>query len=420
MAIRQLLTICVLAAFAAACSQDSQKNLAAMPTSPSAVTSIPTDGDFVSRPAVVGFPPRADGVDFRAQLENKYVAMGRRPSQVYVDPDGEATWVGEYYRYRVNGCDHNTAISRVMTQVDGGAPGPICSVLAFPETAVYPPREEVVDFRRQLGTKYQGMGRSAQSAVDPEGAAIWLGEYYRYRTSGCDHATATQKVMTQVDGNAAPASCVVACAYFVQTPITIPSGAGAFSADLRRTSGSCDWVALTDTPWITLNPPIVGTDRTIQSYTVAENTGQPRWGQIRFVYPGGITYLDINQGAPSYSLAFQLFDPAVSSTTPTLECAVRTTTTICTLSAATSKLPPSVTTYDWQVEYAYNGSKLKTQVGALNTFSFTESCGASPAEGAPVSIKVTLKVSDPAGNSATVFSGQGTQPSLQLRTFSCP
>jgi hypothetical protein len=62
-----------------------------------------------------------------------------------------------------------------------------------------------VDFRRQLGAKYQAMGRSAQSAVDPDGAAIWLGEYYRYRTSGCDHATATQKVMAQIDGQAAPA-----------------------------------------------------------------------------------------------------------------------------------------------------------------------------------------------------------------------
>ena len=49
-----------------------------------------------------------------------------------------------------------------MTQVDGGAPGPVCSALVFPETAVYPPRDQIVDFRRQLGTKYQAMGRSAE------------------------------------------------------------------------------------------------------------------------------------------------------------------------------------------------------------------------------------------------------------------
>ena len=117
------------------------------------------------------------------------------------------------------------------------------------------------------------MGRSAQSAVDPDGAAIWLGEYYRYRTSGCDHATATQKVMTQIDGGAAPATCAVQCAYNMETPFSVSGNGGTYTAHLLRTSGSCDWLALTDTPWIRLNPPITGTDRGSLSYTVAANTG---------------------------------------------------------------------------------------------------------------------------------------------------
>jgi hypothetical protein len=418
MVVRRSIAI-FLAAIVAACSHDRRDAVAALPTSPSAVAATPTGRDFVSHPTVVAFPARADGVQFRSELENKYAAMGRNPSLVYVDAEGEATWIGEYDRYRVNGCDHDTATQRTLAQIDGAAPGQVCTLLAFPENAVYPPRDHVVDFRRQLGAKYQAMGRNAQSAVDADGAAIWLGEYYRYRTSGCDHATASQKTMTQIDGQPAPPSCVVACAYNMETPVSHPGIGGTFIADLRRTSGSCDWVARTDDTWITLNGPLVGTDRTVFSYTVAANTGAPREGSIRFVYAGGISYLNIRQGAPQYALSFLLFDPAVSSTVPATECLLKTTTTICTLAAVTATLPNSVTSYDWRVEYAYGGTKVRTQVGALSSFSFTESCGASAPDGSPILMRVTLKATDSAGNSATVYSGEGTQPPLQLRSFNC-
>ena len=420
MSSRHVLALCAAALFAAACSSNPAERSATLVTAPSPVAIVDGIQGGVSGREAVSFPARADGVDFRTQLENKYLAMGRRPSQVIVDMEGEATWVGEYYRYRVNGCDHDTATQRVMSQIDGAAPGQICSLLVFPETAAYPPRDQIVDFRRQLGSKYQAMGRSAQSAVDPDGAAIWLGEYYRYRTSGCDHATATQKVMSQIDGAAAPPSCVVQCAYHVTTPVTVSADGGAFVADLRRTSGSCDWVAVTDTPWITLAAPRAGTDRSQLSYAVAANptTGAPRSGQIRFVYPGGISYLDINQGAPTYKLAFQFFDPA-TSTLPATECLLRTPNTICTLSAITATLPASMASYEWKVEYSYAGTKTRTQVGPLSTFSFTESCGVAPPEGSVIPITVTLKATDTAGNTATIFSGQGTQPPLQMRFFNC-
>lgn len=417
---RHLLALCAAVMLAAACSSQPAERSATSPTAPSPVALADGIPGGVSGREAVSFPARADGLEFRTQLENKYVAMGRRPSQVIVDMEGEATWVGEYYRYRVNGCDHDTATQRVMSQIDGAAPGQVCSLLVFPETAAYPPRDQIVDFRRQLGSKYQAMGRSAQSAVDPDGAAIWLGEYYRYRTSGCDHATATQKVMTQIDGGATPPSCSVACAYHVSTPVTVSPDGGSFVAELSRTSGSCDWVAVTDTPWITLARPLTGTDRSRLSYTVAANpnTGAPRSGSIRFVYPGGFSYLDIQQGADTYKLAFQLFDPA-TSTAPTLECLLRTTSTICTLSAVTATLPAAMASYDWKVEYSYAGLKTRTQVGQLSTFSFTESCGVAPPEGTVIPITVTLKATDAAGNSATIYSGQGTQPPLQMRFFNC-
>ena len=184
----------------------------------------------------------------------------------------------------------------------------MCSARYFPETALYPPRDEVVDFRRQLGNKYQSMGRSAQSAVDADGAATWISEYLRYRTSGCDHTTATQRTMTQIDGNPAPETCLVQCAYRVSPQrSTVPTAGGTFTADVSRTSGSCDYVALSESPWITLARPISGSGHGTQTYNVANNTGGARTGWVRFQWPAGVTYLEVQQG--SLNLAFQFIDP---------------------------------------------------------------------------------------------------------------
>ena len=422
MTIRRTFTIGLLAslAVAAACSGKPDQPTHETLTGPSAtVTADPfPGGGGVSRPAVVDFPPRAEALDFRTQLETKYATgLGRRPAQVFVDMEGEATWIGEYYRYRVNGCDHDTATQRALTQIDGAAPGPVCAVRFFPETAIYPPRDHVVDFRRQLGAKYQAMGRSAQSAVDPEGAAIWMGEYFRYRTSGCDHPTASQRTLVQIDGQPAPPTCLVACAYYVSTPAYAPPAGGTFSAQPIRTSGACEWLAESLTPWIHLNRPITGGDRSVLTYNVEANSGTTRVGTIRINYPGGAAFLDVSQGTPTSGLAFQFFDPA-TSTSPTTECLIKTRSTICTLTATGGPIP--IATYDWRVEYAYGGTKIKSQVGPLSTFSFTESCGVSASEGSVVPISVRLIATDTQNNITTVYSGQFGQPPLQLRTFNCP
>src|SRR6185436_10762332 len=73
----------------------------------------------------------------------------------------------------------------------------------------FPPRNDSFDFRNQLEAKYlNGLGRAAAPTfVDREGEVVWTQEYMRYRTNGCDHATATQRVMAQIDGNPAGAVC---------------------------------------------------------------------------------------------------------------------------------------------------------------------------------------------------------------------
>ena len=73
----------------------------------------------------------------------------------------------------------------------------------------FPPRNDSFDFRNQLETKYAtGLGRAAAPTyVDREGEVVWTQEYMRYRTNGCDHSTATQRVMTQIDGQPAGMVC---------------------------------------------------------------------------------------------------------------------------------------------------------------------------------------------------------------------
>jgi hypothetical protein len=264
------------------------------------------------------------------------------------------------------------------------------------------------------------MGRSAQSTVDAEGAAIWISEYLRYRTSGCDHTSAVQKTMAQVDGGPAQATCLETCGYYVSpASVSTPSGGGAFSVELVRTSGTCEWLAVSEAPWVALTQPVTGGDRSRVSFLVAPNSGGSRSGTVRVNYPGGAVFFEVRQNGLAYNLSFQFFDPAVSSN-PTTECLIRTTSSVCTLTAVASGLPASIASYDWQVDYSYGGTKSKTQSGGLPTYLLTESCAASSAGASVVPISVKLTVTDTLGNTATLYSGQGSQPALQLKTQPCP
>ena len=127
----------------------------------------PMGAGGIAGPMDVLFPSRADAFQFRNELETKYqTGLNRDASFTSVDREGEVVWVQEFIRYRVNGCDHATAVSRVMAQIEGNAPGGICAANRD-IVILFPPRDQVMEFRRVLENRYQQMGRGLQSTFAP-------------------------------------------------------------------------------------------------------------------------------------------------------------------------------------------------------------------------------------------------------------
>jgi hypothetical protein len=78
----------------------------------------------VTSGAIINFPPRNESLNFRQQLEAKYRdGLQRAPQATYVDTEGDVVWTWEYLKFRVNQCDHSTAVTRVNFEVDGGTIG---------------------------------------------------------------------------------------------------------------------------------------------------------------------------------------------------------------------------------------------------------------------------------------------------------
>ena len=122
---RYVTGLVILIAASMACSRGNDRAVVQSPTGPTAVaeTTIAYVGG-VSGPMDVLFPGRNESFMFRNDLETKYATgLGRAAAGTFVDREGEVVWLQEYIRYRVNGCDHATAMSRVITQIDGGAAG---------------------------------------------------------------------------------------------------------------------------------------------------------------------------------------------------------------------------------------------------------------------------------------------------------
>ena len=197
---------------------------------PGTPRTITAPGEFGGiSPLDVAFPPRDQALRFRQELEAYYRDVFRRPAtSSFVDIEGTIVWTQEYLRYRVNGCNHDTAVARVLAQIDNPAASTAaCSTTETP----FPPRNEPFQFRQALEAKYRdGLRRPAGTTfVDPEGDIVWTQEYLRYRTTACSDAQASERVRTQLQGGAPPAGCSTtstSTTSTTSTTTTVPGGGG--------------------------------------------------------------------------------------------------------------------------------------------------------------------------------------------------
>ncbi|MGE5198493.1 MAG: hypothetical protein ACM3H9_02550 [Rhodospirillaceae bacterium] len=184
--------------------------LVAGPSAPPSGLGVRTNAPGPDAAGVVAFPPRNEPYAFRQELEAKYRdGLRRSPSSTYVDLEGDIVWTQEYLRYRVNQCDHATAVQKVLDQIDGRGIAPVCGNPPAGGQVAFPPRNEPYAFRQELEAKYRdGLGRGATSSfVDIEGAIVWTQEYLRYRVNRCGHEAATSKVLAQIDGRGIAPTC---------------------------------------------------------------------------------------------------------------------------------------------------------------------------------------------------------------------
>jgi hypothetical protein len=424
---RYLSGLVILVAVSAACSRAPERAVAASPTGPSAASA---DGaiTYVSGapgPADVTFPNRADSFQFRNELETKYqTSLGRSAtsSTTTVDKEGEVVWTQEYIRYRANGCSHLDAIQRVMAQIDGNPPGAICLAPSEFLAVAYPSRADSLDFRQRLEVKYQQMGRGlGTTAVDIEGAVIWIQEYLRYRTNACGHSVSTQNVFTQIDGHAAPPTCFVACSY-VLAPGGIDTSANAStqSFEVRPNPVACPWTAVSTVSWLTFPDDYrSGNGFSTFPYSIAANSGGDRTGRIVFTYPTGTSTYVVSQAGNPFVAGITMVDPARGPGNTT-ECHFRSAATSCTISAF-ANLPGNNYTYLWNVSYFYGVQKTTSLTNSSPTFTITDQCGGtdSAAGGTPADLNVSVTITDDRGNTVTISTGNGTAPPMLVRLFTC-
>jgi hypothetical protein len=421
MAHRRVWLACWLAVGIVACSPNPERGHVS-PTGPSGLNATEGPGalGLTSGPLDVFFPARNEALDFRNQLESKYqIQLQRSSAPTFVDPEGDVVWTQEYIRYRVNLCDHATAVQRVFSQIDGNAAGAICGLFAG-GTVPFPPRNEALDFRRSLETKYQDIRHGlSQSFVDAEGSVIWTQEYLRYRTNSCDHATSVRNVFTQIDGGPIAPVCAQPCLYSLsQAQQNVPGSGGTFEVVAFRRAGECSWTATSESPFLRLVTESGGSADPLR-YTVDANGGAARTGTIRLAWPDGFVQLTVNQDGGPAAISFVLIDPS-RSPNPTTECEIRSASTTCTLKA-TSNLQTPIATYHWDVSYAYGPTKFWAQLAAADTFSFIEACGQATAsnDGTINQMFVTLQAIDTNGNIYTLQSGANGQPALTIKLFNC-
>jgi len=75
----------------------------------------------------IPFPPRNEGLLFMNQLDATYRdSLRRSQGSAFVNNEGAVVWVLEYLRYRLNGCNHGDATTKVIQQIRGQGIQPVC------------------------------------------------------------------------------------------------------------------------------------------------------------------------------------------------------------------------------------------------------------------------------------------------------
>jgi hypothetical protein len=417
----RLLPLLAFALALNACSHGGA-NATSATTAPSAAGALGLSSRLTAKPLDLNFPPRNEGLDFRKTLETQYQnVLKRTATSTFVDVEGDIVWTGEYLRYRVNACDHPTAIAKVLAEIGGAATPAVCGTAV---SVVFPPRNESLDFRKQLEIQYQSVLKRAATStfVDLEGDAVWTQEYFRFRLNACDHATAVTDVLTEINNAGTPAGC--GCSYALSpSSQSVPSSGGNFAVQLIRSAGSCPWTASADS-FVTLSTNS-GTDPTSLTYSVAANNGGARTGTLMVAWNGGSTNLTLSQAASPIVASFSMTDPAAQAgptTTCKLHGAVNGQSTTCNLtSTSTAPSGDPITNYQWTATYMYDQLTTISQAGPSPNFNITDTCGgnASSNDGATGILTVTLTITDTAGNISTATSGVGNQPSLAIRFYTC-
>lgn len=167
----------------------------------------PRSGPGRSLPQGLRMPSQHESSAFRTTLDAIYRdRLGRPAADSFVPAADAVRYTIRYLRYRVYHCDHDRAIAHVFTQLDGGGVPEVCGRI---ESIAFPPRDQVVDFRRRLEAKFRDdrKARAVPSHVDLEGDAIWTQEYLRYRLGNCSTTEATTRVLDQIAGKPPPPAC---------------------------------------------------------------------------------------------------------------------------------------------------------------------------------------------------------------------
>jgi hypothetical protein len=152
-------------------------------------------------------PGAEEAAAFRTALEATYrERLGRGTGDSAVPAAEAMRYTLRYLRYRVYDCTHDDAVARVFVQIDRHEVPPVCGRIS---TVLFPPRDQVVDFRRRLEGKYRDERKRPPTTthVDLEGEAIWTQEYLRYRLANCGASDATTRVLDQIAGRPAAPGC---------------------------------------------------------------------------------------------------------------------------------------------------------------------------------------------------------------------